>query len=164
MIRPPPIPPPFPPPPPPRSSTPPASAAGASPSCTATVTDSVATPPFATGTVNFFADGATTTAFASCSLTGTGQVQTCAVSYTTTTVGPHTIFATDQGDATQASSSRATAAAVTVTKHPTVTTVSCSPPAFAAGASTSCTATVTDSVATPPFATGTVNLDRKSVV
>src|SRR2546427_4674897 len=49
------------------------------------------------------------------------------------------------------------AAAVTVTKHPTVTTVSCNPPAFAAGASTSCTATVTDSVATPPFATGTVN-------
>src|SRR2546428_11585041 len=72
------------------SCNPPAFAAGASTSCTATVTDSVATPPFATGTVNFFAD-ASTTAFASCSLTGTGQVQTCAVSYTTTTVGPHTI-------------------------------------------------------------------------
>src|SRR2546428_1127435 len=69
------------------SCNPPAFAAGASTSCTATVTDSVATPPFATGTVNFFAD-ASTTAFASCSLTGTGQVQTCAVSYTTTTVGP----------------------------------------------------------------------------
>src|SRR3989449_7961815 len=100
--------------------TPPAFAAGASTSCTATVTDSVATPPFATGTVNFFADGATT-AFASCSLTGTGQVQTCAVSYSTTTVGPHTIVATYQGDATHESSSSATAAAVTVTKHPTVT-------------------------------------------
>src|SRR2546426_3993591 len=97
---------------------PPAFAAGASTSCTATVTDSVATPPFATGTVNFFAD-ASTTAFASCSLTGTGQMKSCAVSYTTTTVGPHTIVATYQGDATHASSSSATAAAVTVTKHPT---------------------------------------------
>src|SRR3989449_6339947 len=109
--------------------TPPAFAAGASTSCTATVTDSVATPPFATGTVNFFADGATT-AFASCSLTGTGQLQTCWVTDDTTTVLPHPIVATYQLLATHESSSSATAAAVTVTKHPTVTTVSCNPPAF----------------------------------
>src|SRR5207249_3817223 len=114
------------------------------------------TPPFATGTVNFFADGATT-AFASCSLTGTGQVQTCAVSYTTTTVGPHTIVATYEGDATHESSSSATAAAVTVTKHPTVTTVSCNPPAFAAAASTTLSLPVALPISTPPFATGTVN-------
>src|SRR2546422_6609240 len=113
------------------SCNPPAFAAGASTSCTAAAAASVATPPFATGTVNFFAD-ASTTAFASCSLTGTGQMKSCAVSYSTTTVGPHTIVATYEGDATHESSSSATAAAVTVTKHPTVTTVNCNPPAFAA--------------------------------
>src|SRR2546426_2578347 len=96
-------------------------------------------------------------AFASCSLTGTGQVQTCAVSYTTTTVGPHTIVATYQGDATHERYSTPINSTEPVTTHPTVTSVNCNPPAFAAGASTSCTATVTDSVTTPPFATGTVN-------
>src|SRR5207244_3799901 len=96
------------------SCNPPAFAAGASTSCTATVTDSVATPPFATGTVNFFAD-ASTTAFASCSLTGTGQVQTCAVSYTTTTSEDHTSEPQSPDHATYGRLPSANAAAVTVT-------------------------------------------------
>src|SRR5439155_903424 len=135
---------------------PPAFAAGASTSCTATVTDSVATPPFATGTVNFFAD-ASTTAFASCSLTGTGQVQTCAVSSTAEHTSELTTLVPFLGRVIPESSSSATAAALTVTSHPTATTANYTPPLLDALPISSCTATVTDSVATPPFATGTVN-------
>jgi uncharacterized repeat protein (TIGR01451 family) len=121
----------------------------------ATVTDSVATAPFPTGLVNFFADGAATS-FASCSLSGSGVTQSCSVSYTPTTVGAHSIVAKYAGDSAHADST-SPPAAVAATKHPTITTVNCSPATFNAGASTSCTATVNDSIATAPFATGTVN-------
>src|SRR5207245_4342698 len=81
-------------------------------SCTATVTDSTpisATAP--TGTVSFSADLASS-AFTSFTLGGastdpdTGAVSTgCAVSYTPTAVGPHTITASYSGDASHLSSS-----------------------------------------------------------
>src|SRR5207253_2621323 len=96
--------------------------AGASTSCTATVTDVVvgATATTPTGTVSFFADAATT-AFASCTLSGSGCSASCSVSYPPTTAGAHAITASYGGDATHEGSSGATAAAVTVTKHPTTT-------------------------------------------
>src|SRR2546425_10686903 len=69
----------------------------------ATVTDSVATAPFPTGPVNFFADGAATP-FASCSLSGSGVTQSCSVSYTPTTAGAHSIVAKYAGDPAHADS------------------------------------------------------------
>src|SRR3989454_10146460 len=71
--------------------------------CMATVTDSVATAPFPTGPVNFFADGAVTP-FASCSLSGSGVTQSCSVSYTPTTEGAHSIVAKYAGDPAHADS------------------------------------------------------------
>src|SRR3989442_6834750 len=69
----------------------------------ATVTDSVATAPFPTGPVDFFADGAATP-FASCSLSGSGVTQSCSVSYTPTTAGAHSIVAKYAGDPAHADS------------------------------------------------------------
>src|SRR5439155_334798 len=120
---------------------------GSPTSCTATVTDIVvgATATTPTGTVSFFA-AAATTAFASCTPSGTGSSASRSVTYAPTTAGAHAITASYGGDATHEGSSGVTAAAVTVTKHPTTTSVSCSPATFPAGVSTSCTATVTDIV------------------
>src|SRR5207249_12039955 len=101
----------------------------------------------APGTVTFSPAGASTTAFARSSLTRTSHLSPCPPPHTSTPFPYTTLFRSYQGDATHESSSSATAAAVTVTKHPTVTTVSCNPPAFAAGASTTCTATDTGTAA-----------------
>src|SRR5207247_2335755 len=84
---------------------------GSPSSCTATVTDSTPTSASApSGTVSFTAD-VSSSAFASCTLGGastdplTGAVSTsCAVSYTPTVVGPHTITASYSGDATHLAS------------------------------------------------------------
>src|SRR5439155_6242233 len=104
-----------------------------------------ATAPTPPGPLSSYADAATT-AFASCTLSGTGRSASCSVTYTPTTAGAHAITASYGGDATHEGSSGVTAAAVTVTKHPTTTSVSCSPATFPAGVSTTCTATVTDIV------------------
>src|SRR2546427_1869627 len=82
-----------------------------------TVTDTVATAPFPTGLVNFFADGAATS-FASCSLSGSGVTQSCSVSYTPTTAGAHSIVAKYAGDYTHTESA-STPATVNAPKHPT---------------------------------------------
>src|SRR5207245_760377 len=106
---------------------------------------------------------AATTAFASCTLSGTGSSASCSVTYTPTTAGAHAITASYGGDATHDGSSRATAAAGTATTHPTTTSVNCSPATFLAGAPTSCTATLTDVVvaatATPPPCTALFRSD-----
>src|SRR2546426_1185663 len=120
----------------------------------ATVTDSVATAPFPTGLVNFFADGAATS-FASCSLSGSGVTQSCSVSYTPTTAGAHSIVAKYAGDSAHADST-SPPAAVAATKHPTATDLVCDPSVPVSSAA-NCMATVTDSVATAPFPTGLVN-------
>src|SRR6058998_4289872 len=104
---------------------------GSAASCTATVTDSVATAPFPTGPVNFFADGAATP-FTSCSLSGSGVTQSCSVSYTPTTAGPHSIVAKYAGDGAHADST-SPPAAVTATKHSTATSVSCTPASVPVG-------------------------------
>src|SRR3989441_8254873 len=69
---------------------------GSAANCMATVTDSVATAPFPTGPVDFFADGAATP-FASCSLSGSGVTQSCSVSYTPSTPGAHSIRTQSSG-------------------------------------------------------------------
>src|SRR5256885_1144301 len=97
---------------------------GSPSSCTATVTDSTPTSASApSGTVSFTAD-VSSSAFASCTLGGastdplSGAVSTsCAVSYTPTVVGPHTITASYGGDASHLGSSAAFV--VTALKHET---------------------------------------------
>src|SRR5438552_9558478 len=116
---------------------------------TATVTDTtpgVATTP--TGTVSFTNSGGTFSA-ASCTLSGTGSSASCSVTFTPNASGAHTITATYGGDATHDGSSGTTV--VTATKHPTTTSVSCTPASVPVGSPTSCTATVTDT--TPGVAT-----------
>src|SRR5207249_2342991 len=108
--------------------------AGASASYTATLPDrfEVASPTTPAGTVSFFADAATT-AFASCTLSGTRRPPSSSLFPYPTLFRSHAITASYGGDATHESSSGATAAAVTVTKHPTTTSVNCSPATFLAG-------------------------------
>src|SRR5437773_1495815 len=99
---------------------------GSPSSCTATVTDSTPTSASApSGTVSFSAD-VSSSAFASCTLgvsstnPRAGAVSTsCAVSYTPTVVGPHTITASYGGDASHLGSSAAFV--VTALKHETST-------------------------------------------
>src|SRR5207244_2686333 len=124
------------------SCTPATVPVGSPTSCTATVTDTtpgVATTP--TGTVSFTNSGGTFAA-ASCTLSGTGSSASCSVTFTPNASGAHTITATYGGDATHDGSSGTTV--VTATKHPTTTSVSCTPASVPVGSPTSCTATVTD--------------------
>jgi len=81
--------------------------------CTATVSDVLEAGPFATGTVSFFADGATGP-FATCTINGATRVQTCSVTYGTAVAGPHPIVAVYGGDRTHVKSTGATVFTVTV--------------------------------------------------
>jgi hypothetical protein len=81
--------------------------------CTAQVRDAIALGPFATGTVSFRADGAITP-FATCTINGSAQVQTCSVIYRTSVIGSHPIVATYGGDATHTTSAGATVFVVTL--------------------------------------------------
>ena len=81
--------------------------------CTATVSDVLEAGPFATGTVSFFADGATGP-FATCTINGATRVQTCSVTYGTAVPGPHPIVAVYGGDGTHVMSTGATVFTVTV--------------------------------------------------
>ncbi len=128
---------------------------GVSTTCKATVTDLIATAPFASGKVNFFEDGSSI-AFASCMINGSAAVQSCTVSYKPTTAGAHTITASYEGDAAHEGSS-SNPFVVTATKHKTETALSCDDASVPVGASTTCKATVTDLIATAPFASGKVN-------
>src|SRR2546425_11139962 len=118
--------------------------------CMATVTDSVATAPFPTGPVDFFADGAATP-FASCSLSGSGVTQSCSVSYTPTTAGAHSIVAKYAGDPAHADST-SPPAAVAATKHPTATGLVCDPSVPVSSAA-NCVANTTEPQALAHFAT-----------
>src|SRR2546427_369418 len=94
----------------------------------------VLSPSAPSGTVSFSAD-VSSSAFASCTLGGastdplTGAVSTsCAVSYTPTVAGTHTITASYCGDTSHLGSSGAFV--VTALKHETSTEVSCTPAFF----------------------------------
>src|SRR5256886_8172067 len=111
---------------------------GSPSSCTATVTDSTPTSASApSGTVSFSAD-VSSSAFASCTLGGastdplTGAVSTsCAVSYTSTVAGPHTVTASYSGDATHLASTGAFPVTAPPRQPPTATLRP--PPPTAAG-------------------------------
>src|SRR2546425_299509 len=127
---------------------------GSAANCMATVTDSVATAPFPTGPVNFFADGAATP-FASCSRSEERRAGKGCRSRTSPSRGAHSIVAKYAGDPAHADST-SPPAAVAATKHPTATGLVCDPSVPVSSAA-NCMATVTDSVATAPFPTGPVN-------
>jgi len=85
--------------------------------CTATVSQVVVGTPITTptGTARFFAD-ASTTAFDTCTLRGTGTtgVANCSVAYRTSAVGVHNITASYPGDSTHEASTTLTPFSVTV--------------------------------------------------
>src|SRR5438046_811540 len=136
-------------------------------SCTATVTDtsaSGATTP--TGTVDFTTNSTGTfTPAASCTLAGTAGTSTCSVTYTpgASAVGHHLITGNYVGDSTHTSSSGTFLLAVTpAPPHTTTTAVSCSPSSVPDNSATTCTATVTDTNASPTTPTGSVSFTTNS--
>jgi Bacterial Ig-like domain (group 1)/Bacterial Ig-like domain (group 3)/Calx-beta domain len=113
--------------------------------CTATVSSGGTSPP--TGSVSWSSDGSGSfssggSPTTSCTLNASGS---CSVTYTPTAVGSgsHTVSGSYGGDANHLAS--AGSDAVAVTKRSTDTSVTCSPSTVAVDASTTCTATVTDS-------------------
>src|SRR5207245_3364948 len=132
---------------------------GASTTCTATVTDTSATPTTPTGTVAFTSSGTGTFTTSPCTLTGTTASATCSATFSPsgTIARTDTITATYSGDTGHTTSSGTFSLTVTTGVHSTTTTVSCTPSTVAINQATSCTATVSDTSttgATTP--TGTV--------
>ena len=113
--------------------------------CTTTVTDTATTGPTApTGTVTVSSDSSGTFASDPCTLSGTGATASCEVSYIPAAVGSgqHTLTANYSGDSTHAPSTGSRRLAVAA--RATTTVLACSPASMLVGASTLCTATVTD--------------------
>src|SRR2546427_443971 len=118
---------------------------GVSTTCTATVRDTDAgTQSTPTGTVGFTHTGTGTFSSSSCTLSGSGNMASCSVTYTPSAVntGTHTITASYNGDATHAISSGNTGVTVTANKRTTSTSISCTPSSVSVDSSTTCTATV----------------------
>src|SRR2546425_1117111 len=126
-------------------------------SCTATVTDTSATPTRPTGTITWSHSGTGSFSVGTCTLNG-GTPSICTVQYTPTATGPHDISASYGGDPTHDVSATTTPTTITVTQDPTTTTVTCTPLAIAPDQIVSCTATVADTVTgrTPVPPTGTI--------
>src|SRR5439155_406281 len=99
--------------------------AGGAATGTATVPDSVPPAPFPPWPFYFFSDGAAPP-FPSFPPRRSSVLQSCSVSYTPTTAGPHSIVAKYAGDGAHADST-SPPAAVTATKHPTATGLVCDP-------------------------------------
>src|SRR3989441_723865 len=113
--------------------------------CTATVTDTNASPTTPTGSVSFTSSGTGTfTPATSCTLSGTGASASCSVTYTPggTTARTDTITANYAGD-TGHNAAPAATTTVSVTLRSTSTTVTCSSPVVISQGST-CTASVSD--------------------
>src|SRR6266540_3057521 len=131
---------------------------GQASSCTATVTDTNASPTTPTGTVTFAETGpAGSFSSTTCALVA-GPVGTanCSVTFTATATGTALITGTYGGDGTHNASPTSAAASVTVNKRNTSTAVVCTSPVLV-GVASSCTATVTDtSPGTVTTPTGTV--------
>src|SRR5438552_5982328 len=90
---------------------------GSSVTCTATVTDTSATPSTPLGTVTFTTSGTGSFGTSPCNLTGAGATSSCSSTYTPTVVGTgtHTITATYSPDAAHSSSFGTTTVTVTAT-------------------------------------------------
>lgn len=143
------------------SCTPASVNVGQATTCTATVTDSSATPSNPTGEVDFTTGGGGGfTPAASCTLTPVDTDEgTCSVTYTPTAVsgGSHLITGDYEGDTEHAADEGSFS--VTVAGRPTSTGISCAPTSVLVNEGSSCTVTVNDTggagASTP---TGTVDL------
>ncbi len=123
--------------------------------CTVTVTDieGAGTPSTPTGEVDFSDDAGGTFSASSCELDGGA----CAVTYTPTAIGSDEADITAGYDGDGIHDVSDDTAAVDITPRATELGIDCSPDVVAAGASTTCTATVTDTDAgTAVTPTGTV--------
>ena len=132
---------------------------GISTTCTATVTDTNASPTNPTGTVSF-ANGGASGAFTptSCSLTASGSTQaTCTTAYSPGAVGTGTqsISASYGGDSTHSASSTTTPFSLTVTKTSPTLTTTLSATSVTAGGTASDSASFGPGTAYQP--TGTVS-------
>src|SRR3989454_512174 len=135
--------------------------------CTATVSDTSGTGASApTGTVIFASSGAGVFGTTSCSLAGvTSSSSNCSVTYTPNTASAGTtqnITASYAGSTIHNGSDNTASPLVLNVTRSTSTSISCSPAQVTQGASTSCTATVTDThpagIASAP--TGTVTFSN----
>ena len=139
---------------------------GSASTCTATVTDTSATPTSPTGTVGFTTSGTGTFATSPCTLvagTATGTAS-CFVMYTPTgTARTDIITANYAGDTTHGTSSNTANVAVTVAAHSTTTSITCSPTTVVVNQQTTCTTTVTDTSTSPTTPTGTVSFSGGTI-
>ncbi|HTD19711.1 MAG TPA: Ig-like domain repeat protein, partial [Ktedonobacteraceae bacterium] len=139
---------------------------GASTTCTATVTDTSATPTTPTGTVTFTSSGTGTFTGSPCTLSAgtTAGTATCFATYapTGTVARTDTITASYSGDAGHSTSSGTFSLSVTTGTHSTTTTVSCPTTVFV-NQGVTCTATVTDSTAPVTTPTGSVTFTVSGV-
>ena len=135
--------------------TPGAVTVGQASTCTATVTDTSASPSTPSGTVSFASTGqGSFSAGGSCALAGSGAQASCSVSYTPSASGTPTITASYGGDGTHAGSSGST----TLTGlDPVSAGVSCAPGLVLADMPTTCTVTVTDTSSNPSAPSGAVS-------
>ena len=131
--------------------------AGASTACTATVTDTGANPSLPTGIVSLSSSGSGSFLLgSSCALAGSGGSAVCTVLYTPGVAGSVVITASYGGDGGHAASRDS--GILTAVTHPTQMVVSCSPNPVQVDRSTACTATVTDTGASPSLPAGIVSL------
>ena len=124
---------------------------GTATNCTATVTDidtGAGTTPG--GTVNW-SHGVGTFSSSSCTLSGSGVVASCSVTYSRGTTGGDTLVGSYAGDSRHLASSGE--ANIQTVKRSTSTSMSCQTPVLMGSAST-CTVTVTDTDAPPAITPG----------
>ena len=115
-------------------------------SCTATVTDTSASPTTPTGAVSFATNSTGTFSPVSCTLTGSTASATCKVTYTPTIVGHHLINGNYAGDSSHASSSGQFTIASTIRSSSTGLT--CTPASVNTSTPSTCTVTVADTSGT----------------
>jgi hypothetical protein len=123
---------------------------GSPSTCRATVSDTDAgTGTTPTGTVSWSRTGVGSFSAATCTLTGSGLVATCSVTFTRASTGSDALAAAYGGDTRHLASGGE--ASVQAVKRSTSTSVACQSPVMM-GSTSTCTATVTDTDAAPASA------------
>jgi hypothetical protein len=120
--------------------------------CTATVREVAGAPPGEPGgtdAVGWSSDGQGAFSATACTPAGGDGTATCSVSYTPATTNAQVVRAMYVGDGTHLVSDGSSTLAAS--KRATATTVSCAPDVMVAGATTTCTATVSDASGAMPL-------------
>jgi hypothetical protein len=127
-------------------------------SCTAEVLNDGENSNPITGIISFSHSNQGSFSEETCELSGDDQRATCAVDYTPTSPGPHTITAIYSGDATHATSHESTTIEAKVGEGAaTETIVDCEPGELDEGGEVSCTATITSEDGNAGAITGTIS-------